>query len=172
MNKFQLFRIKICIDWMHVWNKLQWITPSYTHYFGAEPIFLTVTLADWQVPSHCFEASGWSWAIFQRGLLSRDGISLWFLKRRIRWDPLSQLQSFRNFFHARNVSRIETDGNLKVQYQGCMLGVIAVRFIQIPEGLENVVWRKWSDERGFAHSPNPPWRRLTNVTSALPTSTG
>ena len=57
------------------------------------------------------------------------------LMRRIRWNPLPQLQCFRNFFHARNGPWIETDGNLKVQDQGCILGVVAVRFLPILEFL-------------------------------------
>ena len=54
---------------------------------------------------------------------------------RIQWDPLSQLQCFRNFFHARNGPWIKTDGNLKLQDQGCTLGVVAVQFLPIPEFL-------------------------------------
>ena len=53
--------------------------------------------------------------------------------RRIQWDPLPQLQWFRNCFHTRNESCIETHGNLKSQDQGSMLDVVAVRFLPIPE---------------------------------------
>ena len=49
--------------------------------------------------------------------------------------PLPQLQCFRNLYHGRNGSWIETDGKLKAQYQGCVLGVVAVRFLPIPEFL-------------------------------------
>ena len=66
---------------------------------------------------------------FRRGLLSRDGTSLWFLMRRIRRDPLPQLQCFRNFLHARNGSKIEANGNLKAQDKCYMLGVVADRFL-------------------------------------------
>ena len=55
--------------------------------------------------------------------------------RRNRWEPLTQLRCFQNFLHARNGKWIETDGNLKVQDQNCMLGVVAVRFLPIPEFL-------------------------------------
>ena len=47
----------------------------------------------------------------------------------------SQLQSFRNFFDARNAPWIKTDGNVKAQDQGCVMGVVAVRFPPIPEFL-------------------------------------
>ena len=55
--------------------------------------------------------------------------------RRIRRDPLPQLKCFRNLVHARNGPWIETDGNLKAQDLGCMLGVVAVRFLLISEFL-------------------------------------
>ena len=58
-----------------------------------------------------------------------------FLMQRIRWDPLPQLQCFWNFSHAINGPWIETDGNLKAQDQDCMLGVVEVWFLSIPEFL-------------------------------------
>ena len=85
----------------------------------------TLQSRDHQIP--------WSWAIFQRGLIFRDGTSLWFLMRRIRWDQRPQLQSFRNYFHGRNGTWIETDGNLKAQDQGCMLTVVLVPFPPITD---------------------------------------
>ena len=58
-----------------------------------------------------------------------------FFMRRIRWDPLPQLQWFQNFFQARNGPWIKTDGNLKAQDQGCMLGVVPVWLLPIPQFL-------------------------------------
>ena len=49
--------------------------------------------------------------------------------------PTSTPSIFRTFFHARNGPRIGTDSNLKAQDQRCMLGVVAVRFLPIPEYL-------------------------------------
>ena len=49
--------------------------------------------------------------------------------------PTSTASMLRNFFPARNGPWIETDGSVKVQDQGCMLGMVAVCFLQIPEFL-------------------------------------
>ena len=54
----------------------------------------------------------------------------YFFMGRIRWETLAfNFNVFEIFFHSRNWPWIETDGNLKVQNQGCMLGVVAVRFL-------------------------------------------
>ena len=90
----------------------------------------------------------WSLIIFQWGLLSHNGTNLWFLMRRIQWDQLPQLQCFWKFFHARNGSWIETVGNQKAQDQGCVLSVVAVRFLPIPEFLSWLFV-----QYGVSHSP-------------------
>ena len=43
------------------------------------------------------------------------------------------LHCFRNFFHERNRPWIETDGNLNARDKGCMLSVVAVRLLPIPD---------------------------------------
>ena len=74
------------------------------------------------------------WTIFQRCLFaSTVPFSSFDVKNSV--DPLPQFKCFWNFFHERNGTWIETYGNLKLQDQGCMLGVVAVRILPIPEFL-------------------------------------
>ena len=94
------------------WNRCMNLRGDYSYCLISNVFFKLNFIWNvfWQEIKLLFKIQ-WSWAIFQRGLLSRDGTSLWFLMRRIRWDPLPQLQRFRNFLYARNVPCIETDGN-------------------------------------------------------------
>ena len=55
--------------------------------------------------------------------------------RRIRWELLPQLQSYPNFLHARMGHGSKQMANLKARNQDCMLGVVALRFLPIPEFL-------------------------------------
>ena len=101
-----------------------------------------------------------------RFIIARRYQSLLFdAKNSVR--PLPQLQCFRNFFHKRNGPWIETYGNLKAQDQGCMLDVVAVRFLRIPEFLswlfmQDGVSHQARIQRGCQEARAPPVRSYNN----------
>ena len=147
---------------------------TYTN-FGAEPIFITMTLAGWRGPSHCFSSHV---TILQINLSSmglsiswwkistvRSGVNSWGTDRPIHllYDFPSVLLFWRCASSSDNLRVLFADFLPKLcvysQYSiGGSPGDVKWRACDVEEakeGLENGLWRRWSNGR----IENELWRR-------------